>query len=80
MNPDGDLDLGDHCADFVYRQVRAGRYGSASEVVRAGLQLLEERELRLEVLRRALQEGEASGPAEYSLDDLIAELDAEAEG
>ncbi len=69
--------LGQHFDDFVVRQIEAGRYASVSEAVRAGLRLLEEREARLNLLRRALEEGEASGTAEYSLEGLIAELDAE---
>ena len=55
--------LGDHFADFIDERVRKGRYGSASDVVRAGLRLLEEREAKLDVLRAALIEGEQSGPA-----------------
>lgn len=55
--------LGEHFADFVDRQVAQGRYGSASEVLRAGLRLLEERELKLEALRAALVAGEESGPS-----------------
>lgn len=58
------VSLGDHFADFVDRQVAGGRYGSASDVVRAGLRLLEEHETRLEALRAALVEGENSGAAQ----------------
>jgi antitoxin ParD1/3/4 len=57
------ISLGDHFSNFIDRQLAAGRYGSASEVVRAGLRLLEEHEARLETLRVALIEGEQSGPS-----------------
>lgn len=53
--------LGDHFVTFIDQQVHEGRYGSASDVVRAGLRLLEEREARLQTLRQALVEGENSG-------------------
>jgi len=55
--------LGEHFSDFVQEQVKQGRYGSASDVVRAGLRLLEEQEARLTALRAALVDGEESGPA-----------------
>lgn len=71
------VSLGDHFESFISYQIQAGRYASASEAVRAGLRLLEERETKLEVLQRALKEGEASGPADYALSDILAELDAE---
>ena len=61
MRRDTSIALGDHFADFVDQQVGGGRYGSASDVVRAGLRLLEEQEARLEALRAALLDGEGSG-------------------
>lgn len=69
--------LGPHFEKFIGQQVAAGHYGSVSEAVRAGLRLLEEKEAKLSVLRKALEEGEISGTAEYSLNGLIQELDAE---
>ncbi|NOY14528.1 MAG: type II toxin-antitoxin system ParD family antitoxin [Deltaproteobacteria bacterium] len=70
--------LGPHFEKFVGQQVSSGHYGSVSEAVRAGLRLLEEKEAKLNLLRKALKDGEVSGTAEYSLDELIQELDAEA--
>ena len=63
MSKNTSVTLGDHFAEFIDRQLEHGRYGSASDVVRAGLRLLEERELKLEALRAALIEGEQSGPS-----------------
>lgn len=57
------VSLGDHFAAFIDEQVDGGRYGSASDVVRAGLRLLEEHEAKLKVLEAALIEGEESGLA-----------------
>jgi antitoxin ParD1/3/4 len=48
---------------FIKAQIKKGRFGSASEAVRAGLRLLEEQEQRIERLRLAIIEGENSGPA-----------------
>jgi antitoxin ParD1/3/4 len=55
--------LGEHFAKFVEAQVSEGRYDNASDVMRAALRLLEEREARLNALRAALIEGEDSGPS-----------------
>ena len=74
MSKNTSISLGDHFSSFVEGQLQHGRYGSASEVVRAGLRLLEEHEVKLSVLRAALIEGEDSGPAEeFDFDRFIAE-------
>ena len=65
------ITIGDELSNFVATQVESGRYGSASEVVRAGLRMLEEHEAKLRALRAALQEGEDSGtPTAFDFDDL----------
>ena len=69
--------LGDHFEQFLARQIAQGRYGSASEAIRAGLRLLEEHETKLAALRQALKDGEDSGRADYSLKGLLDELDSE---
>jgi antitoxin ParD1/3/4 len=71
------VSLGDHFEKFIEGQVDSGRYGSASEVVRAGLRLLETNESRLKALRGALLVGERSGRAKYSYAALMSALDAE---
>lgn len=63
MSKNTSISLGDHLEDFIQRQIRSGRYGSASEVVRASLRLLEEHEQKIAALRDALIEGENSGDA-----------------
>lgn len=70
------ISLGEHFDGFISEQLDSGRYGSASEVVRAGLRLLENNESKLATLRQVLVEGERSGIAVYGLESLIAELDA----
>ena len=77
MRKNTSVTLGPHFEQFIDRQIADGRFGTVSEVIRAGLRILEEREARLEALRLALKEGESSGRASYSLQGLIDELDQE---
>jgi antitoxin ParD1/3/4 len=55
------VSIGERWETFVDRTVREGRYGSASEVVREGLRLVEEREARLKALRTMLDAAPATG-------------------
>lgn len=65
------ISLGDHFESFISRQIESGRYGSASEVIRASLRLLEEHERKLAALRLALIDGEISGDAgELDMNDI----------
>ncbi len=49
------VSIGERWEQFVEETLRAGRYGSASEVVREGLRLVEEREAKLRALRATLK-------------------------
>lgn len=73
MGKNTSFSLGDHFTNFIDEKVEQGRYGSASDVVRAGLRLLEEEEAKLTALRAAIDEGDASGPATpFDFDAFIA--------
>ncbi len=73
--------LDEHFAGFVQAQVDSGRFGSASEVVRAGLRLLEDQETARAALVAALIEGEESGPAAtFDCDAFLREMHARHDG
>ncbi|HEV7182869.1 MAG TPA: type II toxin-antitoxin system ParD family antitoxin [Leifsonia sp.] len=73
MSANTSISLDDHFASFLSREVATGRYRSASEVVRAGLRLLEDQETQMAALRAALVAGEESGSAEpFDFDAFLA--------
>ncbi|WP_374394105.1 type II toxin-antitoxin system ParD family antitoxin [Tabrizicola sp.] len=75
------VSLGDHFTSFIDTEVQSGRYGSASEVVRAGLRLLQEHEAKVKALEAALIEGEESGQAgPFDFEAFKARKRAEYEG
>jgi antitoxin ParD1/3/4 len=68
------VSIGERWEGFVERIVKSGRYGSASEVVREGLRLVEEREAKLAALREKIDAsiGAGRGVLDDELDAAIA--------
>lgn len=63
MGRNTSISLGDHFEDFVDDKIATGRFKNASEVIRAGLRLLEEEEIKIQQLKRAITDGIESGVA-----------------
>ena len=72
--------VGKHFEAFIERLIASGRYSTASEIIRDGLRMVEEREqdreAKLEWLRAEIQKGLDSGPAE-EVGDMFARIKAE---
>jgi len=72
--------IGKHFEAFIERLIASGRYSTASEIIRDGLRMVEEREqdreAKLEWLRAEIQKGLDSGPAE-EVGDMFARIKAE---
>lgn len=65
--------IGDHFVKFIRKQVKAGRYNNASEVLREGLRLVEEREAKLKALRKHIGNAVERGGG-YSDEDIAKAL------
>jgi antitoxin ParD1/3/4 len=61
MSRNTSVALGEHFVSFIDLQLQGGRYSTASDVVRAGLRLLEEHETKVKTLQDALNAGLKSG-------------------
>jgi antitoxin ParD1/3/4 len=72
MSRNTSVALGPHFVSFIEAQVRGGRYDTASDVVRAGLRLLEEHEAKVTAVQNALIAGEQSGePRRFDSDAFL---------
>jgi antitoxin ParD1/3/4 len=80
MSDTTSINLGEHFATFLSKLTASGRYGSASEAVRAGLRLLEQEEAKYEALLAALDEGEDSGESSRTFDKIVADAKARRNG
>ena len=63
MSKNTSVSLGNYFDQFIQSRISEGRFKNVSEVIRAGLRLLEEEERKISVLRNAIQEGIDSGIA-----------------
>jgi antitoxin ParD1/3/4 len=80
MSKNTSFSVGEHFTTFIEAQIAEGRYNSASDVVRAGLRLLEDQETRLAALRAALIDGEESGVSKRSVQDIWTTVKANSGG
>jgi antitoxin ParD1/3/4 len=69
MSKNTSISIGHYFEDFIGNQISTGRYKNKSEVIRAGLRLLENEESKVIMLKKAIQEGIDSG--------LVDDFDAE---
>jgi len=78
MSKNTSISLGDYFDQFISNQVSVGRYKNVSEVVRAGLRLLENEESKIVALRNAIQEGMDSPRVEnFDFDKNLKRLKSE---
>ena len=61
MSKNTSVTLGEHFEKIIEKSIESGRYASASEVIREGLRLVDEREQKIQILREAIEAGERSG-------------------
>ena len=72
------ISLGNYFDEFVSSQISIGRYKNVSEVIRAGLRLLEDEESKTIALRNAIQKGLESPRVEnFDFDENLKQLKAE---
>ena len=61
MGKNTSISIGNHFEEFIQNEVKSGKYGSVSEVIRSALRLLEREERKERELIKALEIGEKSG-------------------
>ncbi len=78
MNKNTSISLGHHFDEFVQSSISAGRFKNVSEVIRAGLRLLEDDETKIEALKSAISEGIESGiNLDFNSQDHLIQLKAQ---
>ena len=78
MSKNTSISLGNYFDQFVQTQISSGRYKNVSEIIRAGLRLLEDEESKVIALKHAIQEGLNSPRVEnFDFDDHLVKLKSE---
>ncbi len=78
MSKNTSISLGNYFDQFIQTQISAGRYKNVSEIIRAGLRLLENEENKVIALRNAIQEGLNSPIVEdFDFEENLKRLKAE---
>ena len=77
MSKNTSITLGDYFENIIHKSIKSGRYSSASEVVRAGLRMIDEDEKKIQNLVSAIEDGENSGYVkDFNPDDHLQELNS----
>lgn len=61
MSKNTSITLGDYFEEIIHKSIKSGRYSSVSEVIRAGLRMVDEDEKKIQNLISAIDQGENSG-------------------
>lgn len=78
MSKNTSISLGNYFEQFVQTQIAAGRYKNVSEIIRAGLRLLENEESKVTALKNSIQEGLNSPRVEnFDFDEHLSKLKSE---
>lgn len=70
MSKNTSISLGDYFDDFIHLKITEGRYKNVSEVIRAGLRLLEEEENRIDLLRKSCKTDDGKPVSENQIDKV----------
>lgn len=78
MEKNTSISLGNYFGSFINSEVESGRYSTASEVIRAGLSLLDENSKKMSLIDRELDKGRNSGEfIDFSFKDFIEKMELE---
>jgi len=75
MSKNTSITLSDYFEVIIHNGIKSGRYSSTSEVIRAGLRLIDEEEKKIQLLKEAIEAGENSGYAKnFNPEEHLTEL------